>query len=757
MIIISNQSGKNVILNRIQKENLKNIKFMTKKEFIHSFYFDYDEKTIYELCTELNISCDSAKIYLENLYYVENKKYNIEKLDKLVKIKNYLDRNKLLKYDLLFREYLKNNNVIFFNSAIDKFDEIMISELSTITNVKIENISNEKYIPVIYEFNNLDEEVEFVAFKICELIDSNISTSNIKIAGINDEYTNSIRRIFNEYNLKIRKKINLYSTTPVKLFIENYNSDINKTIKILKESKCDIDILNKIIDVVNKYNFVNDYELVKDYIICDLRQINIEIHYNNEIEIIDINDIVDDDTYVFYMNYNIESVPKIYLDDNYITDDIRNNTKLDTTDILNKKHRERLEEKLTSIKNLIITYKLKSPFASFSKANILDIESQKGIIPTNKNYSTLSNKINLTKMFDELVKYGKEDENLPIFNNHYKIEYNSFNNEYKKIDERDMFKYLDNKLTLSYTSMNDYYKCSFRYYLKYILRVEKNEDNITKFIGSIFHYVLENGLYSDLGIDCLIEEYIKDNEIIFNEKEQFFLNKLKEELPFLISTIRKQDENILLKKRLFEQKIEIEYKDKIDIKFVGVIDKIIYEDNIYALIDYKTGNSKIDLSLNYYGINMQLAIYLYLANNKFKNAHFAGFYLQHVLNKLNKSDSLEKKELNLKLVGYSNSSYIYSFDNSYKDSKIIKSLKMKNDGNFYSNSKVLTEDEINSLIKLASTKVKEAIEGITSREFKINPKNIDGKNIGCEYCNYKDICFMKNKDVIYLEKQENFL
>ena len=35
-----------------------------------------------------------------------------------------------------------------------------------------------------------------------------------------------------------------------------------------------------------------------------------------------------------------------------------------------------------SIKNLTITYKLKTPFSSFNKANILDIESKKGIIPT---------------------------------------------------------------------------------------------------------------------------------------------------------------------------------------------------------------------------------------------------------------------------------------------------------------------------------------------------------------------------------------
>ena len=154
---------------------------------------------------------------------------------------------------------------------------------------------------------------------------------------------------------------------------------------------------------------------------------------------------------------------------------------------------------------------------------------------------------------------------------------------------------------------------------------------------------------------------------------------------------------------------------------------------------------------------MQLATYLYLANHRFENAHFAGFYLQYILNKLSKSDDISKKESNLKLVGYSNTKYIASFDKTYQNSSLIKSLKVKNDGSFYSTSKVLTDSQTTNLIKLADKKIKECIHQILEADFKINPKNIDGKNVGCEFCDYKDICFMKNKDVAYLEKCENFL
>ena len=739
------------------RNKLSNIKYMNKLEFIHKFYFDYDKKTIYELCKKYNYSYDIALMYLENIYYIEDKMYDNEKLDKLVEIKRYLDDNNLLIYDLLFKELLKSNEVVFDSVELTKADNIMISELKSITSVTIKEKEYNNYSPKIIEFKTMDEEVEYVAIKICELIDSGVNISNIKLSGINNDYDNSIKRIFDMYNLKIGKSINLYSTNTVRMFIDNYDSDINKAIDILINNKCDRDTIDKIIDIVNSYNFISDYNLVKDMIISELKSLTKEIHYDNEIEVIDIINNNIKDEYVFYLNYNQESIPKIHIDDYYITDDIRDLTKLDKIELLNKKERINIKRALTNIKNLTITYKLKSPFTSFNKANILDIESIKGSLPTKYNYSNVSNKVNLTIMLDDLIKYGNINSNLSLYSKHYHIDYNTYDNRYVRINTNDLYEYLDNKLNLSYTSMNDYYKCSFKYYLKYILKIDINKEIITRYIGSIFHYVLERGLDSDIDINETIMRYLNDNSIELSDKELFFLDKLKEELPFIVEIIRKQDDFIKLKKRLYEERIEIKYHNKIDVSFVGIIDKIMYDNDIYALIDYKTGNDSIDLSLNYYGINMQLAIYLLLASHRFEGAKFAGFYLQHILNKVGKSEDVSKLEAKYKLVGYSNTKYIGEFDKTYKDSSLIKSLKVKSDDSYYSTSKVLSDDEVNNLISLAGNKVEECIDGVVSARFDINPKNIAGKNIGCEFCNYKDICFMENKDVVYLEKKEDFL
>ena len=756
MIIVCDNIRKDIILNSNTNKSLSNIKFMTKKEFIHSFYFDYNKKTIYEVMKKYNCNYDIAKIYLENIYYVSFERYNNAKLDKLVEIKKYLKDNKFIKEDKLFKEFVRNKKIIFDNLDLNSFDLKMIDSLKSITKVEIKEKKYNDYSHFVYEFNTIDEEVEFVANSICNLISDGIDINKIKITGINNDYDNSIKRIFTMYNLKVKEEINLYGTDAVKFFIDNYTSDIDSLITKMQQNKFDKEIIKKIIDVCNDYNFVSDYLLVKELIITDLSKIKLTKHYDNEIEIIDLynNNITDE--YVFFLNYNQESIPKIYFDKDYITDDIKKLVSLETVDILNKKERTKTINAIKNIKNLIITYKLKTPFSSFSAANVIDMEVRHADF--NKfNYSNISNKINLAKMVDNLIKYKTKDKLLDTYHKHFKLDYKTYDNKYKKVNSDKLIKYLNNSLNLSYTSMNDYYKCSFKYYLKYILKIDKSTDEFKRHIGSIFHYVLEKGLKNDIDINETVLNYLTDNNIILKPRDKFFLNNLVKELPNIIEVIKKQDNFIKLSDRLYEESIKLNFKRKLYVNFKGVIDKVMYKDQVYALIDYKTGKANIDLSLNYYGINMQLAIYLYLASKRFDNAKFAGFYLQNILSSGLKDD-LEAKENNLKLCGYSNKEFIDKFDKTYKNSSLIKSLRIKNDLEFTANSKVLSDNQINNLIKLSDDKIKECIDNVADANFPINPKNINGKNVSCEYCIYKDICFMNNQDIVDLElKDLNFL
>ena len=195
-----------------------------------------------------------------------------------------------------------------------------------------------------------------------------------------------------------------------------------------------------------------------------------------------------------------------------------------------------------------------------------------------------------------------------------------------------------------------------------------------------------------------------------------------------------------------EKKIDIDYGN--NVHFVGIIDKVLYyisDDTTYiSLIDYKTGADRIDLEYLKYGLDIQLPIYLYLSTKlPFNNIKHCGFYLQ----KFNLKDN------DYRLIGYSNSNkdILSIMDNNYDNSKIIKGLKTLKDGSFASYSNVLSCDEMDEIIKTTENIIDNVIKKIKDNEFMINPKVSKGTNISCEYCKFKDICFMNHNDEVELD------
>ena len=69
----------------------------------------------------------------------------------------------------------------------------------------------------------------------------------------------------------------------------------------------------------------------------------------------------------------------------------------------------------------------------------------------------------------------------------------------------------------------------------------------------------------------------------------------------------------------------------------------------------------------------------------------------------------------------------------------------KNSPNLYCVLQILGKEK-------SISRIKEAINNIQNNIFTINPKVDGDKNIGCDFCKFKDICFMKDKDLIYLDK-----
>lgn len=752
ILLIPNSISENII-EKVRKTYYNyNIKFMSLDEFIKKYTFSYDNETIYHIMKKYNIKYSSALVYLNNLYYISDKLDN-EKMNKLKEIKEYLDDNNLLIYDKYFRKYVKDKEIYIYGyDYINKYYSSILNGL----NYKVIDVDTRKYeIDKIYYSDDITDEVIFVASKICELIKNGIDTSNIKLV-CSSEYNFIIDRVFKLYGINVNRKISIYSVYEVKRILDNLN-DIDNIIDSIKN----IDIRNKIINVINNYSFIANKEDVRELIIHDLKNTYLD-SYEEGINVISLDDYIDDNDYVFLLGFNKENIPRLYKDDDYFTDKEKEILGFDTSIYLNSRKRESTIKRIHSIKNLFISYKLFDAINNYIKSDLLDNVMEEMIINNNYSNSNMINKILLTEKLDNLVKYNimEDDINL-LYSNYQDIDYMKYSNKYNRIDKYKLYKYLDDKLVLAYTSFDNYNRCKFKYYLNNVLKINVIRDDFSIIIGNVCHYVLSQMDNEDFDTRRYFDEYLS-NERYFTSRELFFLDNIKEEMVFIIDTIRKQLGYTSFDKKMYEEKVYVNKDKNIKVTFMGIIDKVLYkeEDDItyLAVIDYKTGNTNIKLDNMEYGIGMQLPIYLYLTSNmKFKNIEVVGFYLQKLLstNLDNTKDYITARENNLKLEGYSinNPSILSKFDKTYNDSKLIKSMKTSKNG-FYSYSKVLDKEEIDNIITSTDEMIDKVIDNILEADFSINPKVIDGENVSCKFCEYRDICFRRENDIVYINKSK---
>lgn len=761
-IVILNDNDKNNFINSINK--LINVKVITLSELKKKYFFDYTKEAICFISNKYEIKPQIAQKYIDNIYYIQD--INNEKINFLKNIKEDLINNKLLIENKLFKNYLINKDIILYNlKYVDKFYLKIIKSLKEKNNVEEYNIENNKTKKELYKANNKEEEIAFIASKICELIKLGIDINNIKLSNVQKDYYFELIKTFNLFNipLEINKSNTIKGTTIVKKFKESFNNDIYSVIEELSLNSTNEEkqILNEIVNIINEYSFTTNYESVKEMIFDDIDKISLKEKYNNVVKIVDFDsNLIFSNDYIFLVNFNEGIIPINIKDEDYLSDKLKSKLDLSTSYDLNKNNILKIKEIIEKTKNLIVTCSTHdiSNELYISSAYDKNLFIEKDIKQTYK-HSNNYNKLKLVSLKDEYIKYGSVNEDLVLLNSKYKEDYLCFDNKYKKIDKSSMKEYMKNGLTLSYSSMDTYYRCSFKYYLDNILRINKYEDTFEIVIGNIFHKILSECFNDNYNFESGYNEVLKNTNYEFNSYEKYFLFKLKKELILIIETIKNQLKYTSLSKSMYEKEIIVNVNSELNVKFKGFIDKILYDEidnrKVVAIIDYKTGNPNLNINNVPYGLEMQLPIYIYLIKNEIKDVIVGGFYLQKILNNITDE---EKRIESLKLQGYSNSNedILKLVDSSYENSKVIKSLKVGNNG-FYAYSKIISNDEIDKLYNMVENKINEASKNILDANFDINPKEIANKNIGCSFCKYKDICYMKNKDIVKLKEIKNVL
>ena len=775
-LIITKEENKEYLLNEINHhiKNKLSLKFMTKEEFLKHLFFDYNDETIIYLMNKYNFKYDIAKMYLNNLYYLSYIAKNIDnqKLKELKNIKQDLINNNKLHIDSLFQTYIQDKNIIIYDYPLDK-------ELNFIASSYHATIVNQQYLSKthhIHKFPTVNEEISYICEQIRTLIDSNIDINNIYLILPND-YQTITQTTFKLYNIPINlsSSYKMISYSLVKDFLKDLKQtkDITSSLQSiqdnynLKEEET-LNIYNTMINIINKINL----NKIEDIITILEEQLKTKTitpkKLKNAINIATLNNTFKETDYIFILGFNSNNYPNITKDIDYLPDTLKKEVGLTTSYEYNKINKTHLINKLNEINNLNLSYSTKNNQINYFKS---PLEEELQMIPITTHelkytYSNLYNKISLASKLDDYNSYKIKNKSLDtLYNTYPSIPYLTYDNTYHTIDKTSLYSYLHNKLYLSYSSLNNYYKCSFRYYIENILKLSSKEKTFDLYIGNLFHYILSICFQDDFDYDTSFENYINTHDPL-TKKEQIFITKLKQELLYIITYIKESLDYTTFDKINCEEKISLNIEGKMNVTITGIIDKVMYkEENNHTylvVIDYKTGNPDINLNNTIYGINMQLPMYLYLLKEKgdLKEIEVSGFYYQKILNsELNFKEGKTKEEQkneNLKLIGYSNSNpeILEKFDKTYQNSRIIKSLKLTSNG-FSKHAKLLNTNQIDKLIDLCKNNIEASITSIENADFKINPKVIKDDYIGCKFCPYNDICYKTYADYVMLEEQKD--
>lgn len=340
-------------------------------------------------------------------------------------------------------------------------------------------------------------------------------------------------------------------------------------------------------------------------------------------------------------------------------------------------------------------------------------------------------------------------------------------------------------LTGSTSQFEKFAECPFAYFMKYGLRLEEREEHLVQFfdIGNIVHEalerytktLLERGIgWSDvsgeeqhvLANQCLngtVGEY-KNGLLYDTERDAALIERLRRILLRSVWAITEQ-----MKLGKFETvESELSFRMAGDrqhlIGRIDRIDELEEEDALYVkVIDYKTGSKNISLSELYYGLQMQLLVYLKAAVREKERGSKkivipAGVLYYHIEDPLlHEQLEGEKKRKTLlealQMNGLVNEtgSILPSLDNTLAGEEgtlaasaksLVVPVATTKDGQLKKNAATLTTEEFQELTDFTVNKLQEIGSRIQGGEMEEKPiRRMDSTGIkACDTCSFHGIC-----------------
>jgi len=185
------------------------------------------------------------------------------------------------------------------------------------------------------------------------------------------------------------------------------------------------------------------------------------------------------------------------------------------------------------------------------------------------------------------------------------------------------------------------------------------------------------------------------------------------------------------------------------------VDTCEVEDTVYVkVIDYKSGSRRFDLAALYYGLQLQLVVYMNAAMEMEQRKHPdkkvipASMLYYHIDDPMvEDGDGMTPEQINakllqeLKMTGLVNEDdrAVRLLDSEFTEKSEILPLERKKDGSFSSRSSVIKEEDMRVVSNYVNRKIQELGSGILDGTITVNPYE-QGGNQACTYCAYQSVC-----------------
>ena len=349
-----------------------------------------------------------------------------------------------------------------------------------------------------------------------------------------------------------------------------------------------------------------------------------------------------------------------------------------------------------------------------------------------------------------------------------------------KLSEDTSTKLFGKNITVSPTSVERFHKCRFCYFCQHGIRAKKlravDLDVLNK--GTLVHHVLEQMLnkYTSKGlidiseeimkndISILTDNFIRDNMGGFKNKPKKFLYQLNR-IKSLIWLVIEHMSRELADSKFITAECELPIGRKGDfrsiepfsvhlpsggsINITGVVDRLDTfkdENTVYfRIVDYKTGLKTFKPDNIYYGIGLQMLIYLYAVENHLSktsnNCIPSGvLYMPARSVKTSNDDNFQSElDKSLKMKGLILDNPVVTDAMDPQKSGLFVPLKFKKDGELSAVSSLASYDFFKKTKQKIEQLLTEMGESLHGGDFSADPLDAIGEN-GCDYCEFFSVC-----------------